>query len=75
MPVYQYACLSCAERFERLVMGQARPACPTCGSDDLERLLSVFAVGAGARREPAPAAGGGCGRCGDPRGPGACSPS
>jgi len=73
MPVYQYACRSCATRFERLVMGQARPACPDCGSEDLERLLSVFAVGARESRAPLPTGGGGCGTCGDPRGPGACA--
>jgi putative FmdB family regulatory protein len=73
MPIYQYACRSCAERFDRLVMGQARPTCPACGSEDLERLLSVFAVASRGAPAPAAAPGGACGSCGDPRGPGACS--
>jgi putative FmdB family regulatory protein len=73
MPLYQYACRQCDERFERLVIGQARPACPTCGSENLERLLSVFAVGHGGGREAVPAATRGCGTCGDPRGPGVCA--
>lgn len=73
MPIYQYACRTCAHRFEQLVTGQRRPACPSCQGDDLERLLSVFAVSSAGGREPAPTPGGGCGRCGDPRGPGACS--
>jgi putative FmdB family regulatory protein len=73
MPVFQYACRGCETRFERLVLGQARPACPSCGSADLERLLSVFAVGSRETRAPVPAGAGACGSCGDPRGPGACS--
>ena len=48
MPIYEYRCESCAERFEELVR---RPddtvACPQCGGTEAERLLSVFAgVGA-----------------------------
>ncbi len=73
MPVYQYVCRQCSHRFDRLVMGQRRTTCPACASEDLERLLSVFAVGTRGGREPAPTASGGCGTCGDPRGPGACS--
>jgi putative FmdB family regulatory protein len=74
MPIYQYVCRNCSHRFDRLVMGQARPDCPVCGSPDLERLLSVFAVGPGASRGSTEApTGGACGTCGDPRGPGACA--
>ncbi len=73
MPLYEYACRDCSHRFEALVMGSAKPSCPTCKSRNLEKLLSVFAVSTGngeaARREPA----GQCGTCGDPRGPGSCS--
>jgi putative FmdB family regulatory protein len=70
MPLDQYLCRQCSERFERLVMGRSRPTCPACDSPDLERLLSVFAVSSRGGRESAPAAGGGCGSCVDPRGPG-----
>ncbi len=49
MPIYEYRCASCDERFEELVR---RPedtvACPQCGGADAERLLSTFAgVGGG----------------------------
>ena len=45
MPIYEYACRSCAHRFELLVRGtSATPACPACKSDDLEKLLSLPAV-------------------------------
>jgi len=69
MPIYEYSCRACGQRFEELVFGQApAPACPTCAGADVERLLSAVAVGRS--ESPAPA---GCGSCGDPRGPGACA--
>jgi putative FmdB family regulatory protein len=53
VPIYEYACPSCGDRFEELVRSPAvTPACPGCGSMEPERLLSVFA---GAPR-PAPKA-------------------
>jgi putative FmdB family regulatory protein len=71
MPLYEFQCKSCGHEFEDLVLGSARPACPSCESPQLQRLLSVFAVNRAAD-DPMPAAGA-CGSCGDPRGPGACS--
>jgi len=73
MPLFEYACRSCDREFETLVRASETPACPACGGTDLERRLSVFAAhtnGSGADAMPAVGA---CGRCGDPRGPGACS--
>jgi putative FmdB family regulatory protein len=65
MPIYEYACPGCGERFEQLVrrFGDA-VACPSCASADVEKQLSVFAVASAA---PSPA----LARCGE----GACSPS
>jgi putative FmdB family regulatory protein len=75
MPLYEYVCRSCRHGFETLVLGSDDvPACPRCGTTDLERLLSAAAIGRGVRDVSAAApAPGGCGRCGDPRGPGACA--
>ena len=75
MPLYEYACRSCGRQFEYLTRAGQAPACPACLGSDLDKLQSVFAVNtADGRREPAPfPASGGCGRCGDPRGPGSCS--
>ncbi len=79
MPIYEYRCASCDHQFEKLVRGDARPTCPRCAGAALHRLVSGFAVAAGAQAVtrmsaaspgPAPAAGG---SCGDPRGPGACA--
>ena len=45
MPIYEYACRSCAHQFELLIRGtSATPACPECKSTDLEKLLSLPAV-------------------------------
>jgi putative FmdB family regulatory protein len=44
MPIYEYACRSCAHKFEQLVRTGDTPACPSCKSLDLERLLSSSAI-------------------------------
>ena len=42
MPLYDFRCRACREEFEALVRPPAVPACPSCGSGDLEKLLSGF---------------------------------
>ena len=44
MPIYEYRCRHCSEEFELLVLKSTVAACPTCASNDLEQLLSGFAV-------------------------------
>jgi putative FmdB family regulatory protein len=74
MPLYEYECQSCHHHFELLVREQTVLACPSCQSDEIQKQLSVFAVGSDSGRLPSrDAAPGPCGSCGDPRGPGACS--
>ena len=74
MPLFEYACKRCDREFEFLARGNDTPECPSCHGTALERRQSVFAA-----RTAAPSSGatpvpmGGCGACGDPRGPGACS--
>ena len=75
MPIYEYVCKQCKSGFEALVRGGVVPECPSCRSTNLEKQLSVFALGQGqwttspmpAGYEPP------CGSFGDSRGPGACS--
>jgi putative FmdB family regulatory protein len=46
MPLYEYQCRACGREFEQLVRaGDPLARCPGCQSDDLERVLSAFAVG------------------------------
>jgi putative FmdB family regulatory protein len=67
MPIYEYRCPSCDERFEELVRSSGPAgACPSCGTADVERLLSVFAgVGGSSSASSAPTPSqvisGGCG--------------
>ncbi len=44
MPIFEYVCRSCEEEFEMLVLKDTVPACPACQGQDLEKLLSGFAV-------------------------------
>jgi putative FmdB family regulatory protein len=71
MPIYEYQCKACGERFERLVRRMSSSEavrCPKCESVKTERALSVFGVGKGGTSSEG--AGPGCGRCG---GPGPCT--
>lgn len=53
MPLYEYVCRKCSKQFETLIFGAEVPACPACQSTNLERLLSVVAVGSSQpAREP-----------------------
>jgi putative FmdB family regulatory protein len=70
VPLYEYVCKRCSHPFEELASPGEVAACPKCATTDTERVLfSRVAVGKPGG-EPAPSP---CGRCGDPRGPGACS--
>ena len=55
MPLYEYVCRKCSKQFEELVFGASVPVCPACQSTDVERILSVVAVGRG-RVEAEPSA-------------------
>lgn len=44
MPLYSYRCTGCDAAFETLVRSSDTPACPACGSQQLERLLSLPAA-------------------------------
>ena len=44
MPIYEYRCSACGERYEEFLSLSTKPAppCPACGSKDVERLLSTI---------------------------------
>jgi putative FmdB family regulatory protein len=72
MPIFEYVCQECQHEFEALVFGRDKAKCPKCESKKLSSQLSVFAVASKGASNSAPSTGG-CGSCGDPRGPGTCS--
>jgi putative FmdB family regulatory protein len=69
MPIFEYRCRDCEERFELLVRSDTTVACPKCSGKKVDKLLSVFAAHAGHGRESMPAchtghAGCNLGKCG-----------
>ena len=45
MPLYDYECRACQHRFEALVRTtDPPPACPTCKSQDLEKLITAASM-------------------------------
>ena len=73
MPIFEYVCKECNHRFELLVRGDVVPACPACKGTGLDKQFSAVGVGATGGWPVTSSSGGGCGSCGDPRGPGSCS--
>lgn len=64
MPLYEYVCRKCSHPFEELVYGDEKAACPKCKTEEVEKVMSVFAVGHGGH-DAAPM-GCGTGACGLP---------
>jgi len=56
MPIFEYICRDCAQRFDLIVQASTPLKCPNCGGADLEKQLSRFAVGK-TQQPPRPAAG------------------
>jgi putative FmdB family regulatory protein len=51
MPIFEYVCDDCGNRFEKLVRRAAETnglACPSCGQAHLTQQLSTFAARSGA---------------------------
>ena len=74
MPIFEYACSSCGNEFEKLVRQSSPvPECPSCHGTELKKKLSTFAAitGSAATAFPNDMAAP-CGSCGHPDGPGAC---
>lgn len=42
MPIYEYRCGACEHVFEKLMaIGAAAPDCPSCGHEDVQKLVSA----------------------------------
>lgn len=65
MPIFEYVCSDCGERFEKLILSAKRErelACPVCGSVQVKKAISMFGVsggttGSGAAASCAPSGG------------------
>ena len=51
MPIYEYQCRACQHQFEAIVRVSELPRCPACGGQELDRLISQFAVDSGGTRQ------------------------
>ncbi len=48
MPIYEFSCEKCSNDFETLVRSadwEGEVECPSCGSEEIEKRLSIFAAG------------------------------
>lgn len=72
MPIYEYLCESCGNKFEKLVRRSEdvlESGCPSCGQKHLKQEYSTFAARAGSESSrPGPSEMGGCpsGMCSSP---------
>jgi len=51
MPIFDYECRKCGEQFELLVLKGTVAECPACQGQELEQLISGFAVSSEATRQ------------------------
>jgi putative FmdB family regulatory protein len=68
MPIYEYRCSSCGIKYEKIVFNPSAappPRCPSCGSEQVEKLISApGACGVPAAGSPFGGSGRGGGGCG-----------
>lgn len=64
MPIYEYQCDECHERFEKFVQSMQNAdkgvTCPKCGSLHVHKALSLFGVGGGSKSSSSFSAGSSC---------------
>jgi putative FmdB family regulatory protein len=60
MPLYEYICQTCGERFEKLIRGDTNGTqivCPSCASAAVRRAFSIFVTKGGSAEHSTPACG------------------
>jgi putative FmdB family regulatory protein len=51
MPLYEFDCRACGNRFELFIREPQAIVCPRCSADSVERVQSSFAVSSDASRQ------------------------
>jgi len=69
MPIFEYRCQDCGNKFEAILLGSQQPECPKCHTQNLQQELSTFAVAAKSSSSSAS----GCGADNCCMGTGGCS--
>ncbi len=58
MPLYEFQCQRCGHEFEELVswreVEEGKVRCPNCGSTEVRRRLSLFAISSKSSRSSSP---------------------
>ncbi|MBL7074237.1 zinc ribbon domain-containing protein [candidate division KSB1 bacterium] len=52
MPIFEYKCRQCGEKFEELIFssqGEGGVGCPHCGSGEVEKCPSLFGFSSGSK--------------------------
>ncbi len=52
MPIYEYRCPQCGEKFEKFIRSVNAPqevVCPRCGNTEVEKTVSLFGLTGGSR--------------------------
>ena len=45
MPIFEYRCTACGNEFETLVLNSSPvPGCASCGSEDIEKMMSISSM-------------------------------
>ncbi len=64
MPLFEYRCKKCGEKFEKLVMNKSEKiVCGKCGSGDLDKLFSTFGFSSGGKFKSSNTSGNSCSSC------------
>lgn len=65
MPIFEYRCKVCGEKFEKLVSNSkaTEVTCPKCGSGEIRKLLSTFGYSSGSGFSSSVSSGSGCSGC------------
>lgn len=66
MPIYEFKCQSCGQRFEKLLFGRQLNStidCPECRSTAVDRLFSLFGFSTGNRSVSSTTGGSSCHSC------------
>lgn len=61
MPIYEYGCPSCRTIFQfwtQRIGDPKVPSCPKCGNENMTKVMSSFAIGAGSKKPAGADAGG-----------------
>jgi len=69
MPIFEYRCQDCGNKFEVIQLGEQKPECPQCHTQNLQKQLSTFAVSTKSNSS----SGGSCGAENCCMGTGGCS--